>query len=852
MNPLHRIVKSLLLITLISVSAFAGEIQSPELLTRVEAQLPQNVAPPKQDHVLLEFTIDADGKVTDIAVLESAGEPYDKAASDAVQKWTFRPALHEGVAVPSRTRLSFTMPKVVTDSVDAGPVDAPDAGEEIVIRLLDAGIDVLDENPDAGHRGHEMSTTVVGRTVPKSRGSGDFQFEIGGLAFVPRATGGDFLKLAPGILLTNEGGEGHPERIFLRGFDARQGQDLEISVGGVPVNESGNLHGNGYADLNFVIPEVVENLRVIEGPFDPRQGNYAVAGSAEYDLGLTRRGLTAKAGYGSFNAQRLVLMWGPPTQSTKTFGAVQLARTDGFGQNRGAQSARFMAQYEGELSEATTVRIGAVGSTASFQSAGVIREDDFKSGRIGFFDTYDARQGGETLRGSLSANLHYHKENFTFDTTLFGIARGLRIRENFTGFITDVQQPQQSLHDQRGDLLDRDNLLSTIGAKGFGRLRTVWNERPQEVELGYFARFDFTNGQQQRVLAGTEGNTPYKKELDLQTRLGDVGLYVDANVSPLKWLTFRGGVRADVFSFAVDNFCAVQSVRRPSPDNPPGDASCLSQRDFGIYREPTERISATGSAIMPRVSVLVGPFKGVTATASYGDGVRSIDPQFINNSRETPFASIHSWEAGAAYAGRFLERSLDVSGRAIAFGTRVDKDLIFSEQEGRTIIGGSTSRLGALAQGRVRGGFFDASAHVTWVQSKFDDTGLLVPYVPDLVTRLDAAVFHALPLSLLGTQFKGTAALGVTYVGRRALPFGQRSDIIFVTDVNGEVNWRNFTLGLSATNLFNTQYRLAEFNYASDFRTSPGFPTLVPARMFSAGAPRQLMLTLTVNVGGAP
>ena len=126
------------------------------------------------------------------------------------------------------------------------------------------------------------------------------------LAEVPRANASELLKLAPGILLTNEGGEGHAEQVFLRGFDAREGQDIEFTVGGVPINESGNLHGNGYADTHFIIPELVQSLRVVEGPFDPRQGNYAVAGSADYELGLAQRGLTAKLHRGSFGTQRVL------------------------------------------------------------------------------------------------------------------------------------------------------------------------------------------------------------------------------------------------------------------------------------------------------------------------------------------------------------------------------------------------------------------------------------------------------------------------------------------------------------------------------------------------------------------
>ena len=72
-------------------------------------------------------------------------------------------------------------------------------------------------------------------------------------------------------------------------------------------------------------------VRVVEGPFDPRQGNYAVAGSADYELGLDQRGLTGRLTYGSFNTERLVALFGPPDSGARSYAGVQLYQTDGFG-----------------------------------------------------------------------------------------------------------------------------------------------------------------------------------------------------------------------------------------------------------------------------------------------------------------------------------------------------------------------------------------------------------------------------------------------------------------------------------------------------------------------------------------
>ena len=128
-------------------------------------------------------------------------------------------------------------------------------------------------------------------------------------------------------------------------------------MGGVPINESGNLHGNGYADTHFIIPELVSSLRVVEGPFDPRQGNYAVAGSANYELGLAQRGFTAKYAGGSFGTQRLLLLWGPAGESKGTLAGAEIFKTDGFGQNRDAQRATAMGQYEGRLGAEGSYRV---------------------------------------------------------------------------------------------------------------------------------------------------------------------------------------------------------------------------------------------------------------------------------------------------------------------------------------------------------------------------------------------------------------------------------------------------------------------------------------------------------------
>ena len=820
-------------------------VRPPQVLERVDATYPAAaLAGRRESDVVLEVTIDATGHAVDPKVVTSGGAEFDEAALAAIRRWSFAPATQGGQPVAVRVRIPFAFrlppeppPRPATPPAAPAPAQPPVPGE--------ATTAPPPAEAPAKQEEEELEATVRGRARAQSRGTSDYEVTVGQLSLVPRKAADELLKLAPGILLTNEGGEGHASQVFLRGFDAREGQDIEFSVAGVPANQTGNLHGNGYADLNFVIPEVVSSLRVLEGPYDPRQGNFAVAGSAEYELGLDQRGTRVLLGSGSYGTRRALALWGPPGASTHTFGAAEVYETDGFGRNRDATRGSAIGQYEGRLGADTTYRLTLQGYSARSHSAGLIRDDDFELGRKGFFDTYDFGQGENASRFSVSGEIEGRSEEVIQRHQIFAVLSSTRIRENFTGFLEDVQEPQQTLHPQRGDLIDQSTSATTVGARGFGRTRFAALGRRHDAELGYFARYDATDGTQYRIEAAT--NAPYHVDHDLHAQTADLGVYGDLSLYPFSWLTLRGGARADLFTYDILNRCAVGSVAHPSQTNPPLDQSCLDQEDFGKHREPVQPVTTSSTAFLPRASAIVTPSPHVSFTGSYGSGVRSIDPQFITQDVKTPFNRARSVDVGASY-------TRDLPGAALAFRTgvfqtKVDRDLIFAESEGRNVLGGGSTRRGWLGAARLTGRSFDEALNVTFVRATFDDTGLLIPYVPDLVVRSDTSLWRSLPWSVSGVPVLAAAGVGVTYVGRRPLPFGERSDRIFTVDASLSLARRPFKIALSATNLLDAQCRLVERNFESDFRSQPA-PTLVAVRHFSAGAPRQLMFTLEVLLGG--
>jgi DNA-binding transcriptional ArsR family regulator len=540
-------------------------------------------------------------------------------------------------------------------------------------------------------RADEEEVHVIGESRLASRGAGDHDIEVGKLALVPRTDAAALLRLAPGTFLTNEGGTGHPYQIFLRGFDAREGQDVEFTVGGVPINEVGNAHGNGLADTHFIIPELVHRLRVVEGSFAPQQGNFAVAGSASYDLGLDDPGLSARVTAGSFGTKRLLLTWKPTDSRLHTFGGAEVFSSDGYGQNRQSDRATAMGGYEGVLGKSGLWRVLVTSYATHYGSAGVLRDDDVKSGRKGFYDTYDRSQGGDSSRHSAAFTLEDRFGDIRVSQSAFAVLRDFRIRENPTGYALDPQETWQTPHGQRGDLIDQRSETVTAGARGSARGR--WDN--QELEVGYVARHDLVSSVQQRDRAGT--TTPYANDLDLDSALTNLGLYADAGVHPFtRWLTLRGGGRVDFYAYRVHDHCALRTQSALGAATP--DAECFDEDRSG-HRSLDQTTSTSVAVWEPRATAIFGPFEGFSLSASAGKGTRSIDPQYVNQDLRSPFAEVVATEGGVAYA-RSLG-TIDLSARSTFFSTHVDRDLFFNASEGRAT-GGPSRRWRALRRAAVR------------------------------------------------------------------------------------------------------------------------------------------------------
>ncbi|MDH5320484.1 MAG: TonB-dependent receptor plug domain-containing protein, partial [Nitrospira sp.] len=99
----------------------------------------------------------------------------------------------------------------------------------------------------------------------------------------PQGRPAQILRLIPGMLaVEHSGGAGKADQYFLRGFDADHGTDVAFFLDGMPINLRSHAHGQGYADLNFIIPETIEGLEVNKGAYLPEYGDFATAGAINF------------------------------------------------------------------------------------------------------------------------------------------------------------------------------------------------------------------------------------------------------------------------------------------------------------------------------------------------------------------------------------------------------------------------------------------------------------------------------------------------------------------------------------------------------------------------------------------
>lgn len=837
-------------------------IVAPEVLTSVEATYPPEALRRRQEgEVILGVTVEENGTVRDATIVQSAGAALDEAALSAVRQWRFTPAQRDGQPVVSRIHVPFRfrLPEVNAEreepvSTDAAP-GKPQARTEPQLTPPRAAPAPGPPPPAATDPAAteaerpQLQVTVHGDREPRTenRSAADFHISRDVLHAGPRQEGVEVLRTAPGLYIGRGEGPAVAPRYMLRGFDADHGQDIEFRVGGVPINLPSHIHGQGYADLSFLIADVVDRLDVSEGVYDPRQGDFAVAGSIDVGLGVDpeQRGVTLRTSYGAFRTFRQLLLWAPPDAPKETFGAAQYMQTRGFGQNRAGRSGSALLQSrfgEGEWS----YRVLAIGHTARFDHAGVLRQDDIDAGRVCYECVYSyptaQAQNAHSQRLIFGAFADYAGAEGDFGQ--LGVWVGLdhwRLQENFTGFIQRSRTLEQV--SGRGDLIEQRNHTASLGVSGYYRSRrwqpTEWLDGT--LELGLDARLDRIE-QAQNLLDASVRLQTWDQRVDSDISGFDFGVWGDLDWRLTRYLEVRLGVRADLLSYEVDD-----RLGNFAPLTRPQDAFIV-----GFRR------SAAGVAWGPRASVTLQVTPSWSLLAAYGEGYRSPQARTLEDGDESPFTKVRSGDVGIHFDWAHW-----LHGTVAGYYTRLSDDVSFDAAEGRMERVGASERWGAVVHAYLRPlDWLVAAASLTFVDANLlqpplatpeepqppFEAGQPLPYVPPWVLRADIGLRRELLEALGANPLSGHLGAGLSHLSARPLPYADEADPVTLLDLGAGVTWGPVDVALELFNVLDARYAAVAYHFASDWNPNDGVRPRTPARHIAAGSPRAWLVSVGLTL----
>ncbi len=812
-------------------SALAHEgVRPPVAVHAPSAPWPEGRALPHDLVVPVLLTVSAEGAVISSELEAGVGEPFDSIALDAALSFRFTPARDANGprAAKVRALVRFLGVTPVADvalelpSAEAAP--SPPAGNAPETRHNVPSPTPFPATPSPppakptvvapqDQEAAPKEITVRGVAPPRSASETVIGQRV--LRAAPHENAGELLLSVPGVFVSQHGGEGKAQQIFFRGFDAVHGQDVEMWAAGAPVNDVSNIHGQGYADLHFLIPEVISELRSTPGTYDPTQGDFAVAGTLRFSLGYDEPGVTSRATIGGFGSKRYFLAYHPSGASAENFGALELESTDGFGPARAARHASALGQSTHDFGGGLTARVMASSYAGRFDSAGVVPLEDIESGKIPRNGTYDGRQGGTSSRTQIVLELRGERasrneaEPERWSIAPYAVFRSLTLRSNFTGY----------LQSSEGDSFQQLNDATTVGAMASYRRPIRLVSERDALEAGMALRSDTIRQSQHRLSVVNDrvtddASTP---AVEATIHASDIAGYLDASLHPVRRVTLRGGVRVDGLSYVT--------------------------QDESVEGGKQAR-SALGAQLSKRATLDVTLWHGVSALASYGEGFRSPQARSLSDGETTPFTRVTSYEAGLRYLeGTRLHASV------AAFRTVLSDDLLFDQSTARNERVPATSRQGLAASIVAQpSSWLVSNTSLTYARAMFEESGgqyeagNLLPYVPQLVGRTELA-FEPVLASVGSQALRSHFGSGMTYLGRRPLPYGELGHDVFLVDASAELRWGPYETRLEVFNLLDADWYDGEFVYASDFG---GGASLVPTRHVTVGPPRTVLWSVAI------
>ncbi len=395
------------------------------------------------------------------------------------------------------------------------------------------------------------------------------------------------LEIVPGLIITQHSGEGKANQYFLRGFNLDHGTDLAIFVAGMPINMVTHGHGQGYADLNFLIPELIGRVDVKKGPYFAEEGDFASVGAVRVDLLDAYPSQLFKTTVGSFNYQRYLGIGSTAFGEGNLLVAGEVGRYDGpWVDPDDAFKLNGVLRYSQGTPENGFSLTGMAYSNR-WNSTDQIPLRAIRSGELSRYGAIDPSDGGASSRYSISGRLAHAHPDATTEVGFYAIKSSLNLWNNFTYFLSDPVN---------GDQFQQQDQRVTAGANALHRIRGSFGGIPSETEFGVQTRFDAINlSLQNTILRQSSSLTRSDK-----VKEGSIGFYGQTTLLWNEWFKTNFGWRGNFFAADVD-----------------------------ALSNPVNSGSPTAFIANPKLSLAFGPFDKTEYFLNLGSGFHSNDARGV-------------------------------------------------------------------------------------------------------------------------------------------------------------------------------------------------------------------------------
>ena len=641
-----------------------------------------------------------------------------------------------------------------------------------------------------------LPPVVVTAPPPVSASSEVF---IPGLDFELRPQGrpADVVRLIPGFVISQHQGGGKAEQYFLRGFDADHGTDVALFIDGLPVNHRSHAHGQGYADLHFLIPETVLRLEAFKGPYFVEYGDFATAGAVNFVMRDVVDENIAEAAGGSFATQRYLTLFSPTRDALKTLVAVEYYRSDGpFEHPNGYERLNLFAKARATLSEGMDVTAWASHYQADWHGSGEIPVRAVRAGLISRFGAVDPNEGGQTQRTNVNLEWRWRPDDVQqVSIRGYGSYYVLDLFNDFTFFLDDPQN---------GDGINQRDRRYLAGLDA----QYQHQSRPLGVSLTSTGGFQYRIDTPRVVLAHSVQRHQLERTQDVEIVEQSYSPFVKFDLVPLPWLRLVTGARGDFFSYNVH-----------SRVNTTGD-------DLNG--------SVTKSRPNVKANVILGPWYQTELFANFGTGFHSNDARAVISAPTKPaLPTARGYEFGVR--SKVVPRTeFSLTYWVIDLAS----ELVFVGDEGTTEARGPSHREGLEFATRVKIlDWLTFSGDVSASRAEFD-TGAAVPLAPRLTARADLTA--RLPWGL-------SSSLAMRHLGDRYADEDRHQTARGYTlfDFTARYRYKWLEAFVSIENLTNVEWREAQFFFTSRLAGEPA--SGVPDIHYTPGNPRSVLGGLAVR-----